>query len=351
VARQAADTDRNTVFDASIWTAFQSSGLAISPIPAKFGGVDLADPRFGAELCTLLRLLGAADLSIARLFEGHLNTIGLVCRYGSAQQIEELATAVANGVGAVCGVWGADDATGLKTVNSGEGVVLQGRKILASGAGFISRPLVTSSDPEGQQMYLLSMPAGYPHDLSGWQAQGMRATATGTVDFSGMVVGEGERIGEVGDYMRQPTFSGGAWRFCAAQLGAIERLVDLFRQHLNATQRGHDPYQLQRLAACVSSAKTARFWVEEAARRFGSEMDPAQVVAFTHLTRSTVEQCALTVIKTVQRGIGLKAFIRPHDVERICRDLATYLRQPAPDLAMADGAKEFLASPLGVGDF
>ena len=349
VARQAAETEHKTVFDASIWTAFQSSGLAKSPVPAKFGGVDLADPRFGAELCSLLRLLGAADLAIARLFEGHLNAIGLVCRYGSARQIEELATAVAKG--ALCGVWGADDATGLKTVNSGKGVVLQGRKILASGAGFVSRPLVTSSDREGQQMYLLSMPAGYAHDLSGWQAQGMRATATGTVDFTGMAVSEGERVGEVGDYMRQPTFSGGAWRFCAAQLGATERLVNLFRQHLNSTKRGHDPYQLQRLAACVLSAKTARFWVEEAARRFGSEMDAAQVVAFTHFTRSTVEQSALTVIETVQRGIGLKAFIRPHDVERICRDLATYLRQPAPDLAMADGAKCFLASPLAVGDF
>ena len=267
MARQAAETDRTTVFDASIWTAFQSSGLAISPIPAKFGGVDLADPRFGAELCTLLRLLGAADLSIARLFEGHLNAIGLVCRYGSAKQIEELATAVANG--ALCGVWGADDATGLKTLDSGEGVVLQGRKILASGAGFVSRPLVTSSDPEGQQMYLLSMRAGYPHDLSGWQAQGMRATTTGTVDFSGMAVSEGERIGEVGDYMRQPTFSGGAWRFCAAQLGAIERLVDLFRQHLNATKRGHDPYQLQRLAACGRASQECRKKFQIARVRLG----------------------------------------------------------------------------------
>jgi alkylation response protein AidB-like acyl-CoA dehydrogenase len=349
VARQAADTDNKTVFDTSIWTDFQASGLAISPFPVKFGGEGLADPRHGAELCTLLRQLGAADLSIARLFEGHLNAVGLVCKYGSAGQIEELASAVT--AGALCGVWGADNSAGLRTVTSEHGVFLEGCKILASGAGFVSRPLVTASDPAGQQMYLLSMQPGYAHDLSGWQVQGMRATATGTVDFTGMAVGKAEQIGEVGDYMRQPTFSGGAWRFCAAQLGAIERLVDLFRQHLNATQRGHDPYQLQRLAACVSAAKTARFWVEEASRRFASEIDAVQVVAFTHFTRSITEQSALTVMETVQRGIGLKAFIRPHDVERICRDLATYLRQPAPDLAMADCAKSFLASPLAVGDF
>lgn len=348
-ARLAAEGDSHASVPETVWTGFRASGLATSPLPSRFGGSDLADPQNGADLCAVLRILGSADLSIARLFEGHLNAIGLVCRYGSQEQVTALAKDVAGG--ALCAVWGADDAVGLKVATGENEGVLHGRKVLASGSGFVSRPLVTADTAEGQQMFLLALPPGYPHDLAGWQSQGMRATATGTVDFTGTEVGPSQRIGSPGDYMKQPTFSGGAWRFCAAHVGAVERLVDLFRDHLNATKRGADPYQLERLATAVSAAKTAQFWVEDAARRFGGEMDATEVVAFAHLTRMTVERCALTVLETVQRGIGLRAFIRPRDVERICRDLATYLRQPAPDLAMSDGARAFLASSTSVGDF
>jgi hypothetical protein len=56
-------------------------------------------------------------------------------------------------------------------------------------------------------------------------------------------------------------------------------------------------------------------------------------------------------METVQRGVGLTSFMRPHPIERISRDLATYLRQPVPDLAMSDGARAFLVSKLAIGDF
>jgi alkylation response protein AidB-like acyl-CoA dehydrogenase len=286
---------------------------------------------------------------LARLFEGHLNAIGLVCRYGTTDQIADLARDVAQG--ALSAVWGAEDAVGLKIVGSRDGLVLEGRKILASGAGFVARPLVTATSSEGQQMCLLRMDPGYDHDVKGWQAQGMRATATGTIDFTGMSITSVELVGKPNDYMQQPTFSGGAWRFCAAHVGAVERLVDLFKQHLIVTKRGEDPYQLQRLAICVSAAKTARFWVGETAGRMAGDGDPDETVAIAHLTRMTVERSALTVMEAVQRGIGLRAFVRPNEVERICRDLSTYLRQPAPDLAMSDAAKTFLNASVGVGNF
>jgi len=63
------------------------------------------------------------------------------------------------------------------------------------------------------------------------------------------------------------------------------------------------------------------------------------------------ERCALDVMQIVQRGVGLTSFVRPHPIERISRDLATYLRQPVPDLAMSDGARSFLGSTQPVGEF
>ena len=152
--------------------------------------------------------------------------------------------------------------------------------------------------------------------------------------------------------MQQPFFSGGAWRFCAIHLGAIERLTELFRDDLVSRNRGGDPYQRERLAQCAVATGTALLWIEEAALRFANDLlTPAHVVAYVNLTRMVTERAGLDVMELVQRGMGLKGFIRPNPVERICRDLSTYLRQPAPDLAMSDAAGALMEETLPLGPF
>ena len=346
----SVETDRAGIIDNRLWEEFRRSGLVMSPFPKELAGAGLCEPGRYDDLCAILRLLGSADLSVARLFEGHVNAVSLVARYGNRAQLQALSGRIAKG--GLSAVWGADDAKGLHVSKNGRQAVLQGRKILASGAGFVTDPVVTAKAHYGQVMCLLHLTMDEKVDLSAWNAQGMRSTATGTIDLSGIVVTSKNVVGRAGDFMRQPYFSGGAWRFCAAHVGATERLAELFRDHLVMTARGDDPFQLQRLAQCIASAKTARHWVEEAARRLSvEERDTANAVAFANLTRMVTERCALDVMEAVQRGVGLSSFIRPNSIERISRDLATYLRQPVPDLAMSDGAKAFLASALSVGEF
>ncbi|MDO9413289.1 MAG: acyl-CoA dehydrogenase family protein [Pseudolabrys sp.] len=346
----AGGADANAKVDETLLQALHGSGLAMSPFPEAHGGAGLSAASKQHELCTVLRLIGGGDLSWARLFEGHVNAVSLVCRYGTETQVRSLANAVAGG--ALSAVWGADDAAGLKIVLVDGRVELNGCKILASGAGMLTRPIVTAMATDGQVMCLLDLADDAEVDLSGWAAQGMRSTATGAVQLTGIKIGNDERVGAAGDFMRQPHFSGGSWRFCAAHLGAMERLVDLFREHLVSRKRADDPYQLQRVADCVAAVTTARFWIEEAARRLGAEEDDAaSIVAFANMTRMVTERAALDVMEAVQRGVGLMAFIRPSPIERICRDLATYLRQPVPDLAMSDASKAWLNSNTPVGEF
>jgi hypothetical protein len=57
----------------------------------------------------------------------------------------------------------------------------------------------------------------------------------------------------------------------------------------------------------------------------------------------------LQSIQLAQRCLGLSAFLAGNPVERICRDLATYLRQPAPDEALAGAARHFTANAPGHG--
>ena len=344
----AAETDASGVIGAQLWAEFRRCGLAMSPFPEHLGGSGLNSPHRHRELYAILRLVGAADLSVGRLFEGHVNAVALVEKYGSHSQQRALSDRIA--AGGLSAVWGADDANGLQVIG-GCSPALRGRKILASGAGFVTDPVVTARTADGQVLCLLQLTMEEEVDLSRWNAQGMRSTATGSIELSGIRLTTENMIGSSGDFTRQPYFSGGAWRFCAVHVGAIERLVDLFRDHLEARGRGQDPYQLQRLAQAIASAKTARYWVEEAARRLATEPDTGNVVAFANLTRMVTERCALDVMETVQRGIGLVSFVKPNPIERISRDLATYLRQPMPDLAMSDGAKAFLTSTISVGEF
>ena len=159
--------------------------------------------------------------------------------------------------GKMFGVWNTDDSNGLRLIHRHGRSWLEGRKVLASGAGHIERPLVTATDEDGRRLMVLPK-LGAPDraDLSGWRAQGMRASATGAVDFTGVEIKPIEIVGREGDYERQPWFSAGAWRFAAVHLGGMERLFDLLRRHLQETNRGQDPHQAARLGGAAMAIET-----------------------------------------------------------------------------------------------
>jgi hypothetical protein len=73
---------------------------------------------------------------------------------------------------------------------------------------------------------------------------------------------------------------------------------------------------------------------------------PEQLVAYVNLARLAVEAAAFDLMQLAQRSVGLQAFMRPNPIERISRDLATYLRQPGPDRALTDAAAWVLAQPV-----
>ena len=296
----------------------------------------------GPELNATLRRIGAGSLALGRLYEGHVNAFGLVLRYGREDQIERVANETRQGQ--LFGVWNTDDASGLHLIRDGAGFRLHGRKILCSGAGRIPRPLVTATDENGRRLMVMPRVEAERADLSSWTAQGMRASATGAVDFTGIAVAPDEILGGHGDYERQPLFSGGAWRFCAVQQGGMETLLALLRRHLTKTGRGGDPHQAARLGEAAIAVETARLWVERAAEiAEGPQHQPERTIAYVNLTRLAVERAGLALIELVQRSVGLQSFMRPNPIERVARDLATYLRQPAPDRALTHAAAFVLA--------
>jgi alkylation response protein AidB-like acyl-CoA dehydrogenase len=86
--RRASVLDRDGAFPEQEIAALAGEGLLAASLPVRLGGIGLGRDTDGAAmLARVLMRLGAGSLPLGRLFEGHVNAIGLVLEYGdSAQQ-------------------------------------------------------------------------------------------------------------------------------------------------------------------------------------------------------------------------------------------------------------------------
>ena len=176
--------------------------------------------------------------------------------------------------------------------------------------------------------------------------QGMRAAVTGAVDFNGCEIGRDALLGQPGDYLREPDFSAGAWRGSAVALGGLIALLDQAIVQLRASGRLDSPFGQARLGRALIARETSRLWVQSSARTAEDvAADPGHRVAAVGLARIAVETACLDAIRLLQRSLGLSAFREGNPVERICRDLSTYLRQPAPDEVLTEAAAWFADHP------
>ena len=334
-AQHAADNDDDVSFPTADIEELHRCNLLMAPFPAAFGGEGLG---IGAPdtLRRVLTAIGRGSLPLGRLYEGHVNAVALTARYGSPANLQLLRQEAQGG--RPSGVWMAGDPLRLERGGNGH-LVLRGRKVLCSGAGHFRRPLVAAEHDGGSQIVIPFVDPPDRAEAASWTAQGMRATATGLVDFDGIEVGEDELVGTKGDYLRSPYFRGGAWRVIAVQLGGLEAVLEAFGTQLRASPNRDQPLLLARYGEAEIACETARLWVEKAARLAEGPVNDADAIdAYVDLARNAFEGTALRVVALAQKAIGLKSFLRPNPLERLIRDLTTYLRQPNLDVSLMSAA-------------
>lgn len=300
------------------------------------------DPDFNLNLLETLTLLGSGDLSVGRLFEGHVNACLLVMQYGSEAQQRRLASYVREGN--LLGVWCADGAEPLRLRPKVGGYCLTGSKVFASGAGVVSSALLIAWDPTGErQMVILPMDSACRIDRTSWQPLGMRASMSFTVDFTNAAVSDAELVGAPGDYFREPWFTAGAIRFGAVQLGGALAIARLVHGHLRQAGRHEDYHQIQRMARMWIAMRNARLQLEAAGSwDTEAESNPSDVLLKVNAARSAVEATCRRVMDLAIKAVGLQGLLAPHPLERLVRDLTTYLRQPLPDAAFMSVGKRIL---------
>ncbi|MBG8554252.1 acyl-CoA dehydrogenase family protein [Hymenobacter guriensis] len=331
-------------FPVEEFTWLRDAGLLTAVLPPALGGVGLADEALLRVLCHI----GRGNLAVGRVFEGHVNALQLMLRFGKPEQQAHWAAEAREGH--LFGVWNTEAADGVQLLpQPDDQLALHGAKTFASGAGHVTRPLLTGRLPDGGwQMLILEADVQPPAlDSSFWQPLGMRASASFRADFTGLTVTPAQLLGPPNDYYRHPWFSGGAIRFAAVQLGGAESVLDETRRFLRQLGRTDDPYQRQRLGEMATLVESGRQWLraaaEHAARPEATEQAEA-TVAYANMVRTAIEEICLRVLPLAERCVGARGLLRPEPLERLHRDLTHYLRQPAPDAALADVGRFALSS-------
>ena len=345
---EAARLDRDGGFPEQGFEVLREAGALLAPLPRRHGGRGLGSEPDGAlGMLALLRAIGRGNLSLGRLFEGHVNALKLIVRYGTEMQVATAAADVREGH--IFGIWVTEGPDPVRLVETdGGGFRLTGEKLFASGACTLTRPLLTAHPDEGPPRLLLAkLGAARNASPTIGGLSGMRGAVTGRCSFEGLSVSPEQIIGAPGDYLRQPEFSAGAWRGIAVALGGIDRLVDLLRSQLHARGRASNPHQAVRIGEALIARETAAFWTRRAALLAeGEAFEAGDVAGTVNLARIACEQAGLAVIQLVQRGLGLQGFLQTNPAERVMRDLATYLRQPAPDETLVEAAIWFTTREL-----
>ena len=341
IFQNASDVDHEGCFPEHEFKAMREAGLLTITLP---GNTLAFDHNNTSEQLRLLKAVGKASLPVGRIYEGHINALYLIHLFGKPEQQKDWYQDAAMSE-KLFGVWNTQDQNGVKIHDLGNGKYrLEGAKTFCSGAHLITRPLVTgeliSTNKKGWQMCVIPTEKvkAINADSSFWKPLGMRASASYRMDFTGIEIDESDLLGNPDAYYSQPYFSGGAIRFAAVQLGGAEAMLQETHHFLQGMKRTGDSFQQARIAEISYLTETGNLWINQAGMNWDKwHRNPGsteKILAYANMTRTVVEDICLRTMQLAERSVGSRGLMRPNALERIHRDLTTYLRQPAPDATL-----------------
>ena len=348
---EASQTDGVDKFPSETFAKIADAGLLWVPLPKEFGGSGLGlENNKTLEMLQLLKRFGYGNLVVGRVYEGHFNALLLLNIFAAKEQKKKYSTEIIK-ENKIFGVWNTEAGDGVKIQPLKNGKYrLEGAKIFATGVDYVERPIVNGAMPDGGwQMCVVPMEKVQTKiDPSWWNPMGMKSTRSFRVDFTGVELDQSDLIGNAGDYYVQPWFSGGAIRFAAVQFGAAELLFDQTRKYLRDLNRTTDLMQQTRIGEMAILIESGNLWLQGAANslnKYNENPTPEtgeKFLAYSNMMRTAIEQICSGIMNICIKCVGARGLNKPFHFERVIRDLTIYLRQPAPDAALADAGRHFL---------
>ncbi len=354
-ALRADGYDRAAAFPAEDFEDLFRAGLHAPAVPEAYGGLGLGPGRYTYELWMMTKELARADMSLARCWEGHVNSQVLLSALANEEQKARWFEGIVDR-GDIWVAWSGEPqakvpgqassfGTHLRKVNGG--YVLSGTKAYATSAGHARRAilLVNAEGPGGarhasgpsDQLLLLTCDLGDPRvtfDSSWWNPIGMRATVSYLVRFDDLFIAAEDLIGRPGQYLNEGWQTRFSPHYASTFLGGAEAAYEYALESIKKQRREGDPYVIHRIAQMSLNLETAHLWLRYVADLWDTgRTDEAKVAGIR--ARYLLEKLAMEILDHCVRACGARSLVKPSPVERIYRDLSIYVRHDNGDQILA----------------
>lgn len=363
LAPRAAEYDRTAAFPKDDFGDLFQAGLLAAVVPPEFGGLGLG-PYHGNVLTLWLvtKEIAKADLSLARCWEGHVNSLVLLDGIANQEQKQRWFTGVVQNQD-IWVAWSGEPQArassetlsfGTTTTKVDGGYIVEGKKAFATSAGGATFAilLVSTAGPGGarhstgnlESQLLLACDLSDPSisvDQSWWDPIGMRGSASHVVHFNRTFIPDANLIGRPGQYLLD------GWQTCfiphyaATFLGAAEAAYDFALDYVTSQGKAQDPYVQHHIGQSAINVETAYLWLQHVARMWDTGRHPEAQLAGSR-ARHIIEHLAEDTVKRCIRACGARSLNRPSPLERIYRDLSFYVRHDNDDQILATIGKSLL---------
>jgi alkylation response protein AidB-like acyl-CoA dehydrogenase len=363
-AARAAGYDETATFPAEDFDDLFHAGLHAPVVPKEYGGLGLGP--YAGDVFTLWMMtkeIARADLSLARCWEGHVNSLVLLDGMSSEEQKARWFRGVVER-GEKWVAWSGEPQSkkpgeqvrfGTSVERVAGGYIIEGNKAFATSAGGAEWAilLVNTAGPGGvrhadaamldTQLMMacnLSDPA-IEIDASWWDPIGMRATASHLVHFHRIFIPDSDVIGYPGQYLKE------GWQTCfiphyaATFLGAAEAAFAYALAYIKSQNKIEDPYVQHHIGQMSVNVETAHLWLKHVAHLWETGRYLEAQIAGSR-ARHVVEHLAEDTVKQCIRACGARCLIRPSALERVYRDLSFYVRHDNDDQILATIGKSAL---------
>lgn len=302
-------------------TAFQrgsaeAAGVALRAlIDARLDQLPLPGHGSTTERWRVLGAIAAFDLSLVKLYEGHTDALAILAELGAGPPAD----------GSAWAVWAAEPPDARLAAQRGgdaQTVLLHGRKAWCSGAASVTHALVTAWNEQDEPILAavdLSQPGVRVTD-TGWQAVGMRASASVDVHFERVPA---RQVGAPRAYVERPGFWQGGAGIAACWFGAAAGIAEFVASD---ARRRAGPHELAHLGAIDATLRATAALLRETAAFIDREPRADATIAALR-ARLAAEHAAASVVGRAGRALGAGPLCRDAHFAQLMADLPVFIRQ------------------------
>lgn len=268
------------------------------------------------ERWQILAYVASVDLTLAKWFESHLDALSILYEIGYAKPVKGLLA-----------VWAAeghplrfnpDDTNQQGQVHG----TVNGTKAWCSGAHTVDYGLMTYRDKDARsQLLIVDMQQdGIAIDTSSWQAVGMQATDTATIDFDNVAA---EQVGAANEYLDRVGFWHGAAGVAACWYGATVCLADYLIKAYQHKPNDFKAMYLGQVSMILAATQQSFYRV---ARLIDTQPQHSHELAIRQL-RAHTEQVARQVLDAAGQALGAAPICGNAHFARVAADLPVFIRQ------------------------